>query len=578
MEDRRTALAIVLSMIVVLMYSQTFMSHQTPPAPTGTGAVVTNSEGQAGQGSLSSPGVVAQPSTTGISASGAQNSAPASVTREQIDAAGSVVLSTDLFAAHVTLLGGRLRSLTLTRYADKLGSEGRVELVEGEATAPFPLALSSATENDSGVLYQVASTEGFEHSLETTAGQYQLRAGEGTVSLIGTHPTWGTITKKLVFHQDGYLIGVQSTLSTAAATPVGLEWNHAIPTDTRQAKQDPWQIALLDQDGDLERTNLENVTSPFESKGLLKWAALGDRYFQAALLASEGTTSFGIGRSGNSLTLKAVGSNQGGEFKLYAGPKDHETLIATGFDLRRTIDLGIFTFLADPLLQLLRFFYWILGNYGLAIILLILTIKIAFYPLTAVGFKSMQKMQELQPEMEKLRAKHKDATELNQAVMELYKKKGVNPIGGCFPMLIQIPVFLGLYNALLQSIELRHQPFALWVTDLSSPEKLVLFGIPFPLMIIIMGISMIWQQWTTPTTGDPSQKKIGMIMTLVFVGMFIVFPMPAGLVLYWLINNIMSITQQMYLRKAHGTHPFVATMITSVVLFVAGYIAVLTTV
>lgn len=309
----------------------------------------------------------------------------------------------------------------------------------------------------------------------------------------------------------------------------------------------------------------------------MKWAALGDRYFQAALIASEGTTSFGIGRSGNSLHLKAVGSNQGGEFSLYAGPKDHETLIATGFDLRRTIDLGIFTFLADPLLQLLRFFHWILGNYGLAIILLILTIKIAFYPLTAAGFKSMQKMQELQPEMEKLRAKHKDATELNQAVMELYKKKGVNPLGGCFPILIQVPVFLGLYNALLQSIELRHQPFALWITDLSSPEKLVLFGIPFPLMIIIMGLSMIWQQWTTPTTGDPSQKKIGMMMTLVFVGMFIVFPMPAGLVLYWLINNIMSITQQIYLRNAHGTHPFVATMITSVVLFVGGYIAVLTT-
>ena len=576
MEDKRTALAIVLSMVVVLMYSQTFMPQPTAPAPAVTGSTLNSADGQGEQSALNTPAGIAPSAANGTAGTGAPIAAKNAVTREQIDAAGSIVVTTDLLSANVTLLGGRLRSLTLHRYANKLGSEARVELVEEEVTAPYPLALSSATDNDSAVLYRVAGAEGIEGS-ESTASRYQLRTTEGSLTLVGNHPIWGTVTKKVVIRQDGYLIGVQATLAQPATTPIGLEWNQAIPTDPAKAKEDPWQIALLDQDGDIERKSIEKVSTSFESKGLLKWAALGDRYFQAALIASEGTSSFGIGRSGNSLSMKAVGGNRGGEFRLYAGPKDHETLIATGFDLRRTIDLGVFTFLADPLLQLLRFFHWILGNYGLAIILLILTIKIAFYPLTAAGFKSMQKMQELQPEMEKLRAKYKDATELNQAVMELYKKKGVNPLGGCFPMLIQVPVFLGLYNALLQSIELRHQPFALWVTDLSSPEKLILFGVPIPLMIIVMGISMIWQQWTTPTTGDPSQKKIGMVMTLVFVLMFIVFPMPAGLVLYWLINNIMSITQQIYLRNAHGTHPFVATMLTSVVLFFAGYIAVLTT-
>lgn len=574
MEDRRTALAIVLSMIVVLMYSQTFMSPPPAPSPTGPATTVTTSGQQERQNSLSAPTEGGQPYAPGTTPAGASGATQAVVTRAQVDAAGSVAVKTDLFLAQVTLLGGRLRSLTLNRYAHTLGSEERVELVEEEATAPFPLALSSATENDSAVLYRIAGVEGVDGT-DSAVGRYELRAGEGSITLMGEHPTWGTVTKKIALRQDGYLIGVQAAVSNGASTPIGLEWNHALSTDPQKKKQDPWQIALLDQDGDLERENLEKVTASFEGKGLLRWAALGGRYFQAALIASEGTTSFGVGRSANTVSLKAVGSTQGGEFRLFAGPKDHETLIATGFDLRRTIDLGVFTFLADPLLQLLRFFYWILGNYGLAIILLILTIKIAFYPLTAVGFKSMQKMQELQPEMEKLRAKYKDATELNQAVMELYKKKGVNPLGGCFPMLIQVPVFIGLYNALLQSIELRHQPFALWVTDLSSPEKLILFGVPIPLMIIVMGIAMIWQQWTTPTTGDPLQKKIGIFMTLVFAMMF--FAMPAGLVLYMLINNITSITQQIYLRNAHGAHPFVATMITSVVLFLGGYIAVLTT-
>jgi YidC/Oxa1 family membrane protein insertase len=570
MEDRRTALAIVLSLIVVLVYSQSLFSPPPSQQSQLTQPQSTNGLSGSAPSAMSSSSMQSAPAVSGTAQGAQQQGIP---TIDQVKAAGIITLRTEVLTLEVAQLGGRLKGVTLNNYAASLGSENRVELVEEEAGFSLPLGLSALGDTDNTVAYTVWGMDG----VEISGTNYRLTQPEGTITLSGTHPNWGEIKKTIRLRQQGYLIGVDVSLEKPAGAPIALEWSHYIPNDPAKARQDPWQFTLVTPDGDLSRVAPDKVALGSTNKGALKWAALGDRYFETALVAQDTTTSFELGHVGNTLSVRASGSPQMGKFLLYSGPKDQGMLKETGFDLHRSIDLGFFTFLADPLLKLLRFFNTLFDNYGLAIILLTLVLKIAFYPLTAVSFKSMQKMQEIQPEMERLRAKHKDATELNQAVMELYKKRGVNPLGGCFPVLIQIPVFLGLYNALLQSIELRHQPFAFWVNDLSSPEKLVLFGIPIPLMIIIMGITMVWQQWTTPTTGDPQQKKIMMLMPVIFTGMFIVFPMPAGLVLYWLVNNIMSITQQLYLRNAHGTHPFVATIITSVVLFVSGFIAVLTT-
>jgi YidC/Oxa1 family membrane protein insertase len=160
-------------------------------------------------------------------------------------------------------------------------------------------------------------------------------------------------------------------------------------------------------------------------------------------------------------------------------------------------------------------------------------------------------------------------------MLALYKKRGVNPMGGCLPALIQLPVFLGLYNALLNSIELRHAPFALWVHDLSSPEYLSVLGLPIPVMVLIMGASMFAQQWTMPSSMDEQQKKIMMMMPFIFTIMFIVFPMPAGLVLYWLVNNTISIIQQMYMRSDKKAGPFAATAVASGLIFSLGFILTL---
>jgi YidC/Oxa1 family membrane protein insertase len=176
-------------------------------------------------------------------------------------------------------------------------------------------------------------------------------------------------------------------------------------------------------------------------------------------------------------------------------------------------------------------------------------IKLAFIPLTQKSLTSMKEMQKLQPQMAKIREKFKDDREkLNKEMMELYKRHRVNPLGGCLPMLLQFPVFIGLYQALLNAVELRHARFALWINDLSAPDRLMISGVGIPVLTILMGASMLLQQWMTPSAGDPTQKTMMLILPVVFTFMFINFP--SGLVLYWLVNNLLSVGQQYYVTKA----------------------------
>ena len=220
-------------------------------------------------------------------------------------------------------------------------------------------------------------------------------------------------------------------------------------------------------------------------------------------------------------------------------------------DLSASVDMGFFTFLSVPLLWLLTFFHSLVSNWGVAIILLTVLIKLLFWPLTRKSYKSMEKMKKIQPMMKQLQEKYgQDKEALSREMMQLYKTYGVNPMGGCLPILIQLPVFVALYQALLHSIELRHAAFitylpftdTLWLADLSAKD-------PFYITLIIMGATMLLQQWLSAAMGDPTQRKMMMIMPLIFTVMFINFP--SGLVLYWLSNNVLSIAQQWWtLRKA----------------------------
>ncbi len=237
----------------------------------------------------------------------------------------------------------------------------------------------------------------------------------------------------------------------------------------------------------------------------------------------------------------ASGTNERFEHKLYIGPKIQKDLKKIATNLELTVDYGVLWFIAKPLFWCLEKFYSLTGNWGWAIILVTLMLKILFYHLSAKGYLSMANMRKVQPRLLALRERYKnDRARLNQAMMDIYKKEKINPLGGCFPILVQIPVFIALYWVLLESVELRQAPFILWIKDLSGPD-------PYFVLPIVMGITMVVQQKLNPAPLDPVQEKIMMILPLVFTVFFAFFP--AGLVLYWVVNNILSIAQQWLITR-----------------------------
>jgi YidC/Oxa1 family membrane protein insertase len=257
------------------------------------------------------------------------------------------------------------------------------------------------------------------------------------------------------------------------------------------------------------------------------------------------------------VTLTA-GQAQEQSYMVFYGPRDLDILEALGHNLPAAVDFGWFDLIAKPMLAALNFFERYTGNYGIAIIIITILIKILLWPVAAKSYKSMKKMQELQPVMAKLREKYKDDRErLQQETMQLYKTYKVNPLGGCLPMLVQFPVFIAFYKVLGSAIELRHAPFMLWINDLAAPDRLPIgfdFAIPFvqqgyglPVLTILMGGSMFLQQKMTPTTGDPTQAKMMLMMPVVFTFMFLNFP--SGLVLYWLVQGVLSIGQQYWTNQ-----------------------------
>jgi YidC/Oxa1 family membrane protein insertase len=226
---------------------------------------------------------------------------------------------------------------------------------------------------------------------------------------------------------------------------------------------------------------------------------------------------------------------------FYAGPKIQDTLAGLAPYLNLTVDYGLLWWIAAPLFSLLDIIHGVVGNWGGAIILLTLFVKLMLYPLSAAGYRSMANMRKVAPEMKRLQERYSDDRErLSKEMMGLYKKEGVNPLGGCFPLLLQMPVFLALYWVLYEAVELRHAPFMLWINDLADLD-------PYFVLPLLMGASMYYQQTLNPAPPDPMQAKVLKIMPVMFTVLFLFFP--AGLVLYWLVNNVLSMAQQWYITR-----------------------------
>jgi len=299
--------------------------------------------------------------------------------------------------------------------------------------------------------------------------------------------------------------------------------------------------------GDIDKKKV-----PYPKNATDGWVAMVQHYFVSALVPPEkisrefytNSLEGGLYAVGVILPVGAVepGAMVSQTVILYAGPQEQENLarLATGLDL--TVDYGWLTVIATPLFWVLKFIYGWAHNWGVAIILLTVLIKLIFYPLSAASYKSMAKMRVVAPKLQRLKEQYGDDRQrMNQAMMELYKTEKINPLGGCLPILVQIPVFIALYWVLLASVELRHAPFMLWINDLSAPD-------PFYILPVLMGATMIIQSRLNPEPPDPIQAKIMKIMPIAFSVFFFFFP--AGLVLYWLVNNVLSIAQQWHITRS----------------------------
>ena len=379
------------------------------------------------------------------------------------------------------------------------------------------------------------------------------------------------IEKRYTFTPQSYLIQMTIDIKNGSEMPIVDKVILNIKTDS-ESEQGGYSFegpcALID--GKLEQIKKKKIEDKSEYAGNIKWLAIVDRYFMKSLIPLDDTggvmklslDSDGILGSryiGQENTIQP-GTQKRYVYEIFFGPKSMQVLKDIGHDLSKAIHFGMFDIIAKPLLWFMNFIYGRVPNYGIAIIVLTILTKLVLWPLGSKSYKSMSEMKRLQPLMAEIREKYKDDKKMmNQEIMSLYRTYKINPMGGCLPMILQIPVFFALYRMLYQAIELRHAPFFLWINDLSAPDRLFhfSFSIPFmqppygiPVLTVIMGATMLLQQKMSPPPGDPTQAKMMMLMPIVFTVIFINFS--SGLVLYWLINNILSIAQQTYIQKKYA--------------------------
>jgi YidC/Oxa1 family membrane protein insertase len=289
-------------------------------------------------------------------------------------------------------------------------------------------------------------------------------------------------------------------------------------------------------------------------RGYVPWLGLEDKYFLVAMIPPKtGSMSWNTAIPSEGLYKSEVraaldigpGEKAKYDYSVFSGPKLYNHLKGYGVELEEAIEFGFFKFMAKPFLAILNQFQGYVKNYGLAIIIFTFIIKVIFYPLTKYSLTSMQEMKKVQPQMKAIKEKYKgDKERMNKETMALYKKYKINPLSGCLPMVLQIPVFIALYEVLYVAIELRHAPFFFWIMDLSAKD-------PYYITPLLMGGSMFLQQKMSPSSPDPTQAKMMMLMPVVFTFMFLSFP--SGLVLYWLVNNILSVAQQYKINKASNS-------------------------
>jgi YidC/Oxa1 family membrane protein insertase len=463
-----------------------------------------------------------------------------------------VMIETDLVRVGLDARGGVISSWELKRHHTAPPEEKPVQLVHQGAKFKEPLSVSTSDAAADKVLREgLFAVETDFTSLDNAhpVGHATLRFQDSASGL--------KVLKHLTFHQGSYLVDVALTVEgltggydVVLGTNFGIvEWGDGF-------------IGLIGSaslvDGKVEKETPDNE---LERKGAVQWVALQDKYFLSVLMPQDASAALAK-KEGEKLVSAGVRMprSTGGTTKtlqLYAGPKEYDTLRSLNVGLEETIDFGWFIFgswsvvkaVAKPIFYVLRFINEYTHNYGVTIILLTMGIKMLFVPLQFKSYKSMKQMQMIQPRVLAVQEKYKDDRDkLNKELIKLYRDHKVNPVGGCLPMVLQMPVFVALFNILYMTIDLRQAPFVGWITDLSVQD-------PYYVLPIIMGVTMVIQQKITPTTMDPTQAKIMLVLPVFMTFLFVNFP--AGLVLYWLTNNMLTIGQQVLTERLYANRPFI---------------------
>ena len=496
--------------------------------------------------------------TTALSAD--SRAVPVASTAPAAADVAKATITTDLYVAEVSAQGGDIARLELTRHKATSDTSKNFVLLESGAQHFYRA--------QTGLIGEGLPSHKTLFSM--TPGSYGFADGKDTIELRLEAPEVNgvKVSKLLTFRRGSYLIDVSYEINnkgTAAIVPNAyfqLERDGTEPPSDTRMVQTFTGAALYTEGEKYKKMTFEDIAednAKFAPKANNGWIGIVQHYFVSAWLPQGSAereffvrkVSDNLFSAGVILPVASIASGSTGTISapLYAGPQEQGRLknpdpskpefVATGFDL--VVDYGWLTMIAAPLFWVLEWFHKLIGNWGWAIIALTVLIKAAFFPLSAASYKSMAKMRLVMPKLTRLKEQYgDDRAKLNQEMMELYKKEKINPLGGCLPIVVQIPVFIALYWVLLGSVEMRHAPWVGWIQDLSAKD-------PFFILPLVMGATMLIQTKLNPTPPDPIQAKVMMFMPIVFTGMFLFFP--AGLVLYWVVNNVLSIAQQWQITR-----------------------------
>ena len=557
-DQLRPMLFIALAFILFLMYEQWQADYGPKPPPQEITASEQSSPETVGTTPQvpKSADVPVVPTPSVVSAT----DTPSAGTSPVAAAEQLITVRTDTVLATIDTRGGTVRTMDLLEYPVVIDQPDNPLRLLDDKLPKFFIAQSGMVGLDGAE----APTHDAVFATEKT--QYVLEPGQSSIEvpLVWRSETGVTVVKTLTFKRNSYLVEVRHTVTNDGEKPwaarmYGQLQRTQVAEDNGNSFIYTYMGGVLSsEEKPYEKIDFSDMADADVARDVQGgWAAMIQHYFVAAWIPRVGTEDrpadinhyytralpgpkYAIGVM---TPTSSVESGQQGEFSLkaYIGPKDQVRMTNAAPGLDRTVDYGWLFLIAQPLFWALTVIHSFLGNWGWSIIALTVVIKLLFFHLSAASYRSMARMRKLQPKLVQLRERYgDDRQKMNQAMMELYRKEKINPLGGCLPILIQIPVFISLYWVLLESVELRQAPFMLWLNDLSTHD-------PYFVLPVIMGASMFIQHKLNPTPPDPVQAKVMMALPFIFTFFFLWFP--SGLVLYWVVNNILSITQQYIITR-----------------------------